>query len=256
MIGLCRGIAASARRWRDPLQVEYDGISQMHGLPTPPWKGNSAGAWAFDAVVVSAPPGTGNAIQRILGMGKYLSTGFLQIDARRHTIFGDTDLRLDITTNPTNTSSPNYSNAGITTPLVIGVRYRCLVQSNGTIWVSGVAQSLVSWNSTPWLPGRWMSTLTGAASTYEQGFGGIKLPGQPVDVSGNVRLNNVIYYNAPLTSTEVAQDYNGGISFDRRTIPALASKMVEFWRFDGDGDAEINPANNLTQYGTPTYVAP
>ena len=38
--------------------------------------------------------------------------------------------------------------------------------------------------------------------------------------------------------------------------PALAAKLVEFWRFDGNGNAEVNPANNLTAYNSPSYPTP
>lgn len=49
---------------------------------------------------------------------------------------------------------------------------------------------------------------------------------------------------------------NGGKAFDRRSNAGLNAKLVEFWRFDGNGNAEVNPANNLTAYNMPTYVAP
>lgn len=240
----------------DDYAVEYNGVNQMHGLPAPPWKGDAQGAWAFDMTLIAAPPGTGNVGVPVLGVGIYLSNGVLNITCRRHTAYGDTNMRLDVLYNVDGVAGNNKANAGNTTIITPGTRYRCLVQSNGTIYINGVAQSLVSYNGFPWISGMWYSSLAGTASAYEQGFGGNKLPGQPVSVSGNVRLNNVIYYNAPLSAAEALADHNGGVSFDRRTNAALAAKLVEFWRFDGNGNAEVNPANNLTAYGTPTYIAP
>lgn len=240
----------------DDYAVEYNGVDQMHGLPTPPWKGDSQGAWAFDLTLIAAPPGTGNAAAQALSLGIYLSSGVLSILCRRHTAYGDTNMRLDVLYNADGSAGNNKTNAGNTTVIVPGTRYRCLVQSNGTIYINGTAQSLVSNVGFPWISGMWYNGLAGTASAYEQGFGGNKLPGNPVNASGNVRLNNVIYYSAPLSAAEALLDYNGGVSFDRRSNAGLAAKLIEFWRFDGNGNAEINPANNLTAYNSPAYPAP
>lgn len=47
-----------------------------------------------------------------------------------------------------------------------------------------------------------------------------------------------------------------GVSFDRRSNAGLNAKITEVWLFENNSNAEINPANNLTTYGTPTYIAP
>src|SRR5690606_25867267 len=144
----------------------------------------------FDATLLSDPGGTGNFNAPLINMGIFTITGWLHIGFRRNTGYGNTGIYLTVIHNPTGAPGGNASAGGITTPITVGTRFRCVVASDRSIWINGVAQAKVAYSGVAWTSG-WNAALSGSASDYTQGFGGNKQPGQPVADSGHVKLNNV-----------------------------------------------------------------
>ena len=230
----------------DDYAVQYNGVDQAAYRDNPAFGNDNSGALAFDVTTLRIAGGNSN--EQVVCM-RGSGGASCNVSIAQRSSFGDTDARIMI-----------YLNSGVwmaacdTTRITINTRYRVVFNSDGTAYISAVPQSFVRYTGSAWT-GQWYGSFADATKRFAIGANWVPGAGSPVN-HGNVRLNNLIYYNAPLTSTEVAQDYNGGISFDRRTNADLNAKLVEFWRFDGNGNAEVNPANNLTAYGTPTYVAP
>lgn len=235
----------------DDYAVEYNGTDNGHYKDDPANKSDSAGCWAMDVMAKTMPayPGANPLISLRTNNG-----GFIYIGIRKNTSYSDTDARFDMAAKATSAGS-TYGSGGDTTKPLVDTWYRLIVQSNGKMYINGVDQALNDWGSGNWT-GQWHNYMTGAsAMRMNVGMNWIPGVGSPAGY-GNVRINNLIYYNAPLSAAEALADYNAGVSFDRRSNADLNAKIVEFWRFDENGNAEVNPANNLTAYGTPTYIAP
>lgn len=239
----------------DDYAVQYNGTDNGHCIDNPAFSSDTAGAIAVDVVIPTLL--TGNGAINILSLrNNKASAGnlFALLASYQSSYFGDTNTHFSVQ----GWAGGSWGRAGAPAGITAGQKYRVLFQSDGKIYIDGAdAGPLVQYFSSPnrWT-GQWMlAALTGSAPTT---FGaGLNLrPNRSDVVFGKCNINNLIYYNAPLTAAEALADYNGGVSFDRRSNSALAAKLVEFWRFDGNGNAEVNPANNLTAYNTPTYAAP
>lgn len=239
----------------DDYAVQYNGTDNGHYLDSPSFASDTAGAIAVDVVIPTLLTSTG-AINILSLLNNDTSGGnqFALLANYSSSVYGDTNTHFSVQ----GWAGGNWARAGAPAGITAGQKYRVLFQSNGKIYIDGAdAGPLVQQFTSPrqWT-GQWMlAALNGSAPTT---FGaGLRLrPNRSGVAFGKCTINNLIYYNAPLTAAEATADYNGGVSFDRRTNAALAAKLVEFWRFDGNGNAEISSANNLTAYGTPTYVAP
>ena len=235
----------------DDYAVQYNGTDNGHYIDNPANKSNSAGCWAMDVMVKTMPA---YPVASVILSLRTNNGGVFLISARKHAGYGDTNARFDIAA-VAYTGQSTYGSGGDTTKPLPNTWYRLVVQSNGKMYINGVEQVLNDWGSGNWT-GQWHSYMTGA-SAWRLNIGMNWVPGVGSPASyGNVRINNLISYNASLTAAEALADHNGGVAFDRRSNADLNAKLVEFWRFDENGNAEINSGNNLTAYGTPTYIAP
>ena len=233
MIGT--GIIASARRrasWSTGKAIAFNGVDEMASVTPLPMKSDTTGCWLFDATLNAAAAGTANDAQVIINAGVYLSSPIHTISFRRNTGFGDTNYRLDVITSAT-TGGYTYSNAGNTTTITPGTRYRCCIMGNGTIWINGVSQSLVSFVSRSWASGKWYSWMSGAASAFVLGFGGSKTPGGTYGAYGNVKLDNAMYLSRVLTSGEVTEWYNSGVPKSPASLSFYAD-IQNMWLFQND----------------------
>lgn len=251
---ITQGIIAAARRrtagWVDNYAVQYNGTDNGHYKDDPTNKSDSAGAWAMDVMVKTMPAYPGHNVIITLRTN---NGGIFYISARKNADYGDTDARFDILTTAY-TGQSTYGSGGDTTKPLVDAWYRLIVQSNGKMYINGVDQALNDWNAGNWT-GQWHSYMTGA-SAWRMNVGMNWIPGVGSPTSyGNVRINNLIYYNAPLTAAEVTADYNGGVSFDRRSNAGLLAKISRYWMFEDNANEE-QAGEGLTSYGTPTYAAP
>lgn len=230
----------------DDAAVQFNGVDQAAYRDNPSFRNDNSGAMAFDVTALRIAGG--NSTEQVICM-RGSGGASCNVSIVQRSSFGDTDARIMI-----------YLNSGVwmaacdTTRITINTKYRVVFNSDGTAYINGVPQSFVRDTGSAWT-GQWYGSFADATKRFAMGANWVPGAGSPVGC-GNIRLNNVVYYSAPLTAAEALLDYNGGVSFDRRSNAGLAAKLVEFWRFDGNGNAEINPANNLTPYGTPTYAAP
>lgn len=242
-------------RFFDDYAVQYNGTDNGHYLDGPSFASDTAGAIAVDVVIPTLLTATGAILILSLQNNDASAGNLVALHASYNSsVYGDTNTHFSVQ----GWAGGNWARAGAPAGITAGQKYRVLFQSDGKIYIDGAdAGPLVQFNPSPrWWTGQWMlAALNGSAPTT---FGaGLRLfPDRSGVAFGKCTINNLIYYNAPLSAAEASADYNGGVSFDRRSNAALAAKLVEFWRFDGNGNAEINPANNLTPYGTPTYAAP
>ena len=256
---ITQGIIAAARRrtagWVDNYAVQYNGTDNGHYLDSPSFASDTAGAIAVDVVIPTLL--TSNGAIAILSLrNNNTSAGnlFALQASYQSSVYGDTNTHFSVQ----GWAGGGWARAGAPAGITAGQKYRVLFQSDGKIYIDGAdAGPLIQHIASPRLwTGQWMlAALTGSAPTT---FGaGLRLrPDRSAVVFGQCNINNLIYYNAPLTAAEATADHNGGVSFDRRSNAGLNAKLVEFWRFDGNGNAEISSANNLTDYGTPIYIAP
>lgn len=238
---------------RDDYALQCNGVDQMAGVDSPPWKGDTQGAWVFDATLLSDPGGTGNFAATLINMGIFTVTGWFQISFRRNTGYGNTGIYLTVIHNPTGAVGGNASAGAITTPITVGTRVRCVVNSDRSIWINEAAQTKAAYTGIAWTSG-WNAALSGSASAYTQGFGGNKQPGQPVASSGHVKLDNIMYIDRPLTSDEIAEDHNGGIRLAYQKMSFLGA-IKHAWDMENNYLDRIGSAH-LTPYNGPTFATP
>lgn len=239
----------------DDAAVQYNGTDNGHYLDNPSFATDTAGAIAVDVVIPTLLTSNGSIGILSLKNNNASPGNIFTVRANyQSSVYGDTKTHFSVQ----GWAGGDWARAGAPAGITAGQKYRVLFQSDGKIYIDGAdAGPLIQqWASPRLWTGQWMiAALNGSAPTTF-GAGLYLFPDRSGVVFGKCNINNLIYYNAPLTAAEALADYNGGVSFDRRSNAALAAKLVELWRFDGNGNAEVNPANNLTPYGTPAYVAP
>lgn len=239
----------------DDYAVQYNGTDNAHYINAPSFASDTAGAIAVDVIIPTLLSENGGI--RFLGLLDNDTTAgnlFVLYPVRADTVYGDTKTHFAVQ----GWVGGGWARAVVPAGITAGQKYRVLFQSDGKIYIDGAdAGPLIQHLASPrqWT-GQWMKSAlrTGAPTNFFIG-GGIR-PNGSTSSFGKSTANNLIYYNAPLTAAEALADHNGGVAFDRRSNADLNTKLVEFWRFDENGNAEVNAANNLTAYNTPTYVAP
>lgn len=233
-------ISASRRRtsaWVDSNAIRFSGSSQSASKNTPTFGTDNAGALALD---ITLPSPTGGNV--LLSLGK---TNTRQWALTLNSSGGNTCFEV------TAYVGGALSAICTTTPPTAGTRYRVVFGNDSKIYIDAVEQAVTPRAGASLLSGnKWFDDITGAEAIV------FRLAASRSNAAfANVRINNLVYYSSALTPTEATADYNGGVSFDRRSNPALLAKFVDAWYFEGD-TLSYSGSNDLALYGTPTYETP
>ena len=233
-------ISASRRRtsaWVDNYAIRFSGSGQSASKTTPTFGTDNAGALALDITLPS--PTIGNVL---LSLGK---TNTRQWALTLNSSGGNTCFEV------TAYVGGALSAICTTTPPTAGTRYRVLFGNDSKIYVDGVEQAVTPRAGASLLSGnKWFDDITGAENIV------FRLAASRSNAAfANVRINNLVYYSSALTPAEALADHNGGVSFDRRSDPALLAKFVDAWYFKGAVNS-YSGSNDLALYGAPTYETP
>lgn len=245
MIGT--GAIASAR-FLDEKAVKFNGTNQLLTIPDHPYMADTQGAWSFwfKLDTLLSAPGF-----KMLVSADMVSGGnkVINIGLRRNAALGSGTF-VDITiANPT-----IRAGSGTAVPITAGTTYHVVYGSDANLYINGVLVTLVSWFYPLPPAGTWYSSLVGGTGRNIAVAGNYR---PPTSVNwADVAINDMVYYNAPLTAGEVTEVYAAG----KRTNPnrwtaTLRAKIKSFYPFETSLNDKIG-AQNWTAIGSPTYVTP
>lgn len=240
--------AIAASRFFDEKAVKFNGTNQLLTIPNHPYMADTQGAWSFwfKLDTLLSAPGF-----KILVSADMVSGGnkVINIGLRRNAALGSGTF-VDITiANPT-----IRAGSGTAVPITAGTTYHVVYGSDANLYINGVLVTLVSWAYPLPAAGTWYSSLVGGTARSISVAGNYR---PPTSVNwADVAINDLVYYNAPLTAGEVTEVYAAG----KRTNPnrwtaTLRAKIKSFYPFENSLNDKIG-AQNWTAIGSPTYVTP
>lgn len=248
MIGT--GAIASAR-FLDEKAVKFNGTNQLLTIPDHPYMADTQGAWSFwfKLDTLLSAPGF-----KMLVSGDTVSSGnkVINLGVRRYAPYGS-GTYVDLTI--INMAGAAYGGMCLGADLAAGTWYHLTYGSGGNIYINSILQTKTVWSAALASPaGIWYSMLVGGTGRSIAVAGNYR---PPTSVNwADVAINDLVYYNTPLTAGEVTEVYAAG----KRTNPnrwtaTLRAKIKSFYPFETSLNDKIG-AQNWTAIGSPTYVTP
>ena len=239
----------------DDYAVETNGVDSYawvsgHLLGSTP----SAGAYVADVWFDAALGGNGSMI--VIDTRNNDTTpgnNFILMFMRHDTAFGDTGMHVGI--QAWDSGLNDWVRGGCAMSLSPQTWYRVVCQSNGEIWIDGISQTVVRQASTgraDWT-GQW-GQLRSGLSPSATSIGAARRPNGTTSNFAAVGVNNFLSINRPLTSDEIAEDYNGGIRLAYQKM-SFASDIIHAYDYEQNLLDRVG-AKDFISVGTPTYVTP
>lgn len=212
--------------------ADFNGTDEYMSRTGASFSGDTAGAWSFwmtTDVVFGA-----NGALLAIGLANTATQPRFAIGIRRNTSTG-TGTYVSVVGVGVTAGVANAAASGTTTALATGTLYHVVVQSNGTaysMYVNGVAQTIVDWAGTGVANGNWFGDYAGA-SLLTVGSNSV------LGVSAafwNGTLDEMVYVPGRiLTAGEVAEIYNGGVRSNPRKL-SFASEVSVWYRMGESRD--------------------
>lgn len=240
---------------RDDYAVETNGVDSyawtsghlLGGTPT-------AGAYVADVWFDAALGGNGQKLivstrDNDTTPGNLFSLMFM----RQDTAFGNTGMHVGIQS--WDSGANDYVRGGCAMSLSPQTWYRVVCQSNGEIWIDGANQTVVR-QAIPGRPdwtGQW-GQLRSGLSPSATAFGAARRPDGTTSNFSAIGVNNFLSVNRPLTPSEVAEDYNGGIRLAYQKM-SFASDIIHAYDYEQNLLDRVG-SQHFTGVNGPSFVAP
>lgn len=220
----------------DRLSTDFDGSTEYVHKASPSFGSDTSGALLLRFKLRATLTANGTVSFAGAGSTSGANNVLLLLGARRRDATAAGVTRLDITVRTTNGGTVH----GImgSTNLAAGTWYSVVVQSNGSsysMYLNGVAETLNVWTGSN--TGDWIGDLVhGASLRYTSGAG---YQGGASTSHWNGHLDEVLYANRDLTSTEITEFHNSGKPKDW-WLHSFAKDIRGAWHMgDGDDDSGL-----------------
>lgn len=237
---------------RDDYAVETNGVDSYawtsgHLLGATP----SAGAYVADVWFDAALGGNGSLnIATTHNNDTTPGNTFALMFLRHGTAFGDTGMHVGIQS--WDSGANDFVRGGAASVLLPQTWYRVVCQSNGQIWVNGINQVVKQIRSFQWT-GQW-GQLRSGLSPSATAFGARRRPDGTTVLFSAIGVNNFLSINRPLTPSEVAEDYNGGIRLAYQKM-SFASDIIHAYDYEQNLLDRVG-SQHFTGVNGPSFVAP
>lgn len=243
-------IISSSARFSDTKGTQFNGTDEYAYVDNPSFKSDAQGCfiiWYRPTTVLSTITTEG-----VIGYGvkdvsndsswalcqRYNNSGTINVTYRSKPI-------PDAFSRKTNggTISRAYGNH----IFVAGTRVLWVINSNGSTWQHGINGSLITTSAWNGLlnSGDWLGDISG--SDHRLVFGGFFQSNALTFPNDNIS-DEVMYMSRPITSGELTELYNSGVSKSVRSL-SFRADIVSYWRMGDRDDGQIRDrigSNHLT----------